>query len=246
MTQTPSEEATYNTLLNDAVENRLKSLRTQTPGIIQSFDASTGRAEIQPAIKSVLVTGGETRFVALPKVINCPIGNLKAGGFVVTLPVKAGDECMICFTERSLDAWIKFGDIRQPNDLRLHSISDAYFIPMSTSEPKATQNYDVDNMVLRNEANDLKITLDTMGNITIDATQKVTVNASDVEVNSTSDTVVNASGDADINASGDCNINGTTINNNGNAAGVVTTLSINPVTGTPFPNGSATLRNVDG
>ena len=180
---TNSRQANLNSLIENSVKSALRDLHTTTPGIIEKFDPATGRAEIQPAIQCVIRPGTEDQLVTLPKLINCPIGNLKAGGFVITMPVKPGDECLIHFTERSLDAWIKFGDIRGPNDIRMHHISDAYFIPCTTSEPNVTSNYDPDNMVLRNTDNTLKMVFDTSGNLNIEAIASVTMTAPTVAIN---------------------------------------------------------------
>lgn len=236
MTDVQSRKATFNSVIDDSVESRLRELHTCTPGIIDSFDPETKRAQIQPAIKRVLVNGD---LRDMPKLINCPLGLMRFGGFLISAPVKPGDECMLHFTERSLDAWLQFGDVRQPKDIRIHHESDAYFLPVHTSLKNTVTDYDPEGLVLRNDGNDQKITLSPDGNITIDS-------PGDVTVNSSGNTVVNADGDCELNAGGDCNINGSTINNNGTTAGVVTTLSINPLTGTPFPDGSSTLRNSDG
>ncbi len=176
---TDGRVSTLNTVIDDAITSRLKQVHTCTPGIIDEFDPATGLASIQPSIKRLLVNGKE---ITLPKLTNCPIGNLKAGNYTITLPVAQGDECMIHFTERSMDAWIKFGDVRLPNDKRMHSLSDAYFIPMSTSESKATSSYDTENLVIRSTSNAVKITLNANDNsITLDAPGGVTMNG-DVSV----------------------------------------------------------------
>lgn len=223
-----SRQASLNSLIDDSVETRLKDLHTCTPGIIQSFDTQTKRAKIQPAITRVLVNGN---LIAMPKLINCPLGIMRFNGFAITVPVKSGDECMIHFTERSLDAWIQFGDVRGPTDIRIHHESDAYFLPVHTSESNPLNSYDADNVVIRNDTNDQKITLFANGDITIDSPANATINTT---------------GETTINSAGNCNINAPQIINNGSAAGVVTTLSINPITGTPFPDGSTTLLNSDG
>lgn len=243
MTNKDTRQATLNSLIDESVETRLRELHTCAPGIIESFDPSTMRAQIQPALNRVLV-GGEIR--EMPKLINCPLGVMRFGGFAITGPVKPGDECMIHFTERSLDAWIQFGDVRRPKDIRIHHESDAYFLPVHTSENNAVADYDPNNMVLRNTANTQKVTLFANGDIVIDSPGETTINTGGTATVNADEAVINANGDATINAGGDCNINGSRIINNGAAAGVVTTLSINPVTGTPFPDGSATLLNSDG
>lgn len=227
-----SRQATLNSVIDDAVESRLRELHTCTPGIIQSFDPATGRAEIQPAIKRILVNGD---LVPLPKLINCPVGVLRVGGFAFTLPITLGDECMIHFTERSLDAWIQFGDIRRPKDIRLHHESDAYFLPVYTSEKDALVDYDSDNMVLRNADNGLNMVFDTDGNLTINAVTTVTMNVPDTQINSnvTVEGTLTVSGKCDLATGGDgVDMNG------GGVTQVLTTGSINPVTGTPYPTGN--------
>lgn len=187
-----SKEATLTTIVSDAITNRLKNLHTCLPGIIQSFNSETGLAQIQPAIKRLLVTGEE---IELPRLINCPIGIMRTANYSITFPVAKNDECMIHFTERSLDTWIKFGEVRKPNDLRMHAISDAYFIPAYTSQKQVVSEYDTNNLVMRSADNATKIVIDRTGIVTIDAVSAV-LNA-DVTIN----------GNVDIN--GDQTITGT-------------------------------------
>lgn len=58
--------------------------------------------------------------------------------------------------------------------------------------------------------------------------------------------VINTSQDVDINASANVTINGAQIHLNGAGGGVLTQESINPLTGTPYPDGSSTVKAGDG
>lgn len=82
----------------------------------------------------------------------------------------------------------------------------------------------------------------------------IIINCNDLTANVTNDATIttggkcklDAAGDVDIDAAGNITLDATLIQNNGTIAGVVTTLSINPLTGLPFPNGSPTVRAGDG
>lgn len=73
-----------------------------------------------------------------------------------------------------------------------------------------------------------------------------TENISNVKTINSTRLVVNTSADVDINASANVTINGSQIHLNGAGGGVLTTESINPITGLPFPNGSSTVKAADG
>ncbi len=85
------------------------------------------------------------------------------------------------------------------------------------------------------------------GNIEIDCgTGDLIINCNNATVNADNNATVSANGDVAITAGGNITLDGAQIQNNGSAAGVVTTLSINPTTGLPFPDGSDTVRAGDG
>jgi len=75
-------------------------------------------------------------------------------------------------------------------------------------------------------------------NSTENITQKKEINATRL--------VINTSADVDINAGGNVTVDAPQILLNGSGGGVLTQESINPVTGTPFPDGSTTVKAGDG
>jgi len=165
---------TLEALVQQGVRNALKDLHTAMPGIIDTFDPLTQTCTVQPAIKRIFV-GGEA--VALPILINVPVSFPSAGGFSITLPVKQGDECLIIFSERSIDNWLQFGELKIPNDRRFHDLSDGVVIMGLKSNPNVFTDYDPDNLVIRNIANDVKVTIGADNNIAIDTPGNIAMNA---------------------------------------------------------------------
>ena len=110
------------------IDNRLKELHTALPGIIQSFDPELQTVSVQPAIKrifkSISEDSQELIAMELPILINVPILYPRGGGFSLTFPISVGDECLLLFSERSIDRWHIFGGTNEPGAKRFHSLSD--------------------------------------------------------------------------------------------------------------------------
>lgn len=64
-----------------------------------------------------------------PILADVPVGFMRAGGFVFTVPISVGDEGMLAFQDRCIDGWFATGKMSAPVDFRLHDISDATFYP---------------------------------------------------------------------------------------------------------------------
>ncbi len=114
-----------------------RSLGGWLPGRVESYDAATGRANVQPLLLEPRETeagGRETR--RLPVINDVPVGMLGAGGMRVRFPVSKGDTVVLLFCARSSDKWKKLGGELDPDDdERHHSLSDAIAIPLDLSVP---------------------------------------------------------------------------------------------------------------
>lgn len=184
-------------LVDSAIENRLKSLRTATPGFITAFDKATQTASVQPAIKITLPDGTQKD---LPLCLDVPVKFPRGGDFVMTFPVKAGDECLIVFSDRCIDGWFSGGSTAAPADYRMHDLSDGFaFVGFSSSSGKVSDFAD-DGAVIRSLDNKTKVTLGNDGSIasvtkngshkmtadgaiTIDAPNGLTINAPNITLN---------------------------------------------------------------
>lgn len=128
------------------VETRLREVRTLIPGIIISFDGPTQTAQVQPAIKRVFVTKNPGQDavvtqVAIPPCVNVPVRFPRGGGFVLTFPVQAGDECILHFSDRAIDFWYQNGGIQLPSEYRMHHLSDAFATVDVASQPNVIPNF---------------------------------------------------------------------------------------------------------
>lgn len=143
-------------VIRQGITNYMKDVHTALPGKIISFDSITQTAEVQLLLRRIFKGN---KALDLPKLINVIVWLPRAGGFSITFPIKEEDECLVLFSERSLDNWFKQSNVQTPTDFRMHSLSDAICLVGMSSEPKVIQEYDVENFQIRNEEKDQTITL---------------------------------------------------------------------------------------
>lgn len=149
--------ATLASNIKQGIEAKLKDLHTSTPGIIQAVDYEKQLLTVQPAVRRVFITrDGNTEILApqdLPVLINVPMIFPRGGGFSLTFPVAAGDECLLVFCERSIDNWHNTGKIKQPIAKRFHSLSDAVALVGLSSIPNKIPNYNTTDVELKKDDN---------------------------------------------------------------------------------------------
>lgn len=139
-------------LLNDeqealrmAMDGRLSSVWTAMPGIVKKVDLTKRTCEVQPAIQGrVQSADGSYQFVNLPLLVDVPIVMPSAGGFTLSLPIKAEDEVLVVFSSRCIDSWWQSGGVGVPMEQRMHDLSDGFAIPgprsVATSTPLHATN----------------------------------------------------------------------------------------------------------
>lgn len=131
-----SETPTIAQAVRAAVTAGVAGIRKIMPGIVVSYNATTRRASIQPALMDgVINERGERVAEKLPVVNEVPIlfpGG--RGGMRVVWPLVKGDTVMLAFSDGSLDRWLHKGGVVDPEDDRKHSLSDAFAFPFSNEE----------------------------------------------------------------------------------------------------------------
>jgi hypothetical protein len=118
---------------------------TALPGVVQSFDPAKMTAKVQPAVMGRLtLPNGQVQDLVMPTLLDCPVQFPGGGGFSLTFPVKAGDECLVVFASRCIDNWWYYGSkdaqgniTSQPlAELRMHDLSDGFVILGFRSVPR--------------------------------------------------------------------------------------------------------------
>lgn len=127
-------------------------LWTALPGIIQSFNATAMTVEVQPAIQALVRgEGGDLSSVALPLLVDCPVQFPAGGGCTLTFPVAPGDECLVVFASRCIDAWWASGGVQGQAELRMHDLSDGFAILGFRSQPRAIAGVSTSAVQLRSD-----------------------------------------------------------------------------------------------
>lgn len=154
-----------------ALDGRQASMWTAMPAAIVSFDAVKMTAVLQVAIKMVYTAqNGKITLVAIPQLLDCPVQFPAGGGYAMTYPLHAGNEVLVVFASRCIDAWWQSGmgadGLGQPQaEFRMHDFSDGFCIPGVFSQPHVLPNMLTTGIEFRSTDRTRRITLHDDGSI---------------------------------------------------------------------------------
>ncbi|MCT9056513.1 Gp138 family membrane-puncturing spike protein [Cupriavidus gilardii] len=152
--------------LREAFDGLRAGIWTALPGIIQSFDAAAMTCEVQPSIKvPVRQIDGSIVSVTMPLLVDCPVQFPSGGNCTLTFPVKPGDECLVVFASRCIDAWWQSGGVQEQAELRMHDLSDGFALLGFRSKPRALSGVSTSTAQLRSDAGDTYVDLDPAGKV---------------------------------------------------------------------------------
>lgn len=158
------------TLLKTLMNNLSNNLRVAIPGIIEAFDPVTQTATVQPALREKIANRDlYQEWVNIPLLLDVPIVLPRAGGFVLTMPVQKGDECLVIFSDMCIDAFFSNGGVQNQLEKRRHDLSDGIAIMGMWSQPNKISNYSTTAAELRSLDGNTKISMNT-GTINMVAT----------------------------------------------------------------------------
>ena len=151
----PSERREQDLKLRQTANN----LRVAMPGIIQSFDPVEQTVTVQCAIREKFNMDGDLSWQEIPLLLDVPIIFPRAGNYILTMPIQAGDECLVVFGDSCMDAWWQSGGVQNQIDCRRHDLSDGYAIVGLYSQPRRINNYSTSTAQLRNLSGDAYVEL---------------------------------------------------------------------------------------
>ena len=171
--QPPSNPSLY-AILEAVKREILKDCNCAKVGVIQSFDATKQEVVVQVAFTQVtsIAPDGTQTLAAYPLLLNVPVIFPAGGGFTLTFPIAAGDECLVVFNDRQIDNWLVSGPGLPPTVGRVHDLSDGIAIVGLRSNPRTLANVSTTSAQLRSDDGLTYIDF-TAGKITLCADQVI-------------------------------------------------------------------------
>ena len=114
-------QMTLASLLELEKKGTKRQINCHQVGEIVSFNPDNQTAEVQ--IKMSFLLNGEIK--EYPLLLDCPCIILAGGDGALTLPIQAGDSCLVLFNDCDMDNWFASGQTMPPRTDRLHDFSDA-------------------------------------------------------------------------------------------------------------------------
>ena len=162
--------------LRMAMDGQTAQIWTAMPAIIQSFNATAQTVTAQPAIQGVTSDKSQNNsYVNLPLLVDVPIQFMTAGGYSITCPISVGDECLIVFASRCIDAWWQSGGVQRPMETRMHDLSDGFALIGVRSQARTVSNYNTSNLQIRSDDHNTIVEIDKTGKVNITAPTSMTV-----------------------------------------------------------------------
>jgi len=143
------KDTSFENFFKNSFIESMKGMHTMLPGFIDEFDPITNTQTLED---------GEV--LNFPPLINVPVQFLRFSDFCITIPPKKGDECAIFFSERSLDAFLEFGEKnREVNDIRFFDLSDAFCVSGLYSKKNKINAFNENALEIRTNDGQVKIAL---------------------------------------------------------------------------------------
>lgn len=185
-----------------ALDANQAALWTSLPGIVQEVDLVAQAVSVQPAIRPKIVNkSGEYEDGSFPLLINVPIVWPRTQNFALTLPVAIGDEVLVVFASRCIDAWWESGVESAQAEVRFHDLSDGFAVFAPTSQPKRFNNVSANSVQLRDKDGTTYLEVAPGGVARVIADSAVEIVAPSVTVNSNTATVTTSTAEIDASVS---------------------------------------------
>ena len=157
-------------ILRSAMESSQATSWSTMPAIVESVDFGKNTITAQVAIRpKVTDENGDVFDVEIPLLVDVPICFTRGGGFSVTVPIAVGDNVLITFADRCIDAWWQNGGIQNQEVMRVHDLSDGFAVLCPSSQDKLLGGISASSLQVRSDDGGTVIDLK-KGLVTITAT----------------------------------------------------------------------------
>lgn len=194
---------------------------TCLPGIVQLFDAAKMVCVVQPAIQGIKTDAqGVQTPVNMPLLLDCPVIFPSGGGCTLTFPIAVGDECVVHFSSRCIDAWWQLGGVRPQAEFRMHDLSDGFVMVGPRSQPRVLSSISTSAVQLRSDDGAAYVEINpTTHKIKAQTSGAIEANAASILATTASASIALSSTTITMVAPGGVNINGFVIDAAGNQSG---------------------------
>ena len=109
--------------IKDTAQKTVEGIHTAVPAVIVSYDASNGKAVVQPKVLFKKPDGSKIEY---PIITGVPVAFPQSHNATIAWPIKPDDSCMLIFAENPIDYWL-YGKETE-TDLKF-DLSNAVAIP---------------------------------------------------------------------------------------------------------------------
>jgi hypothetical protein len=182
----------------------LCELRVWSPGTVQSVDWESlpqPTVTVQLGVQENINVNLVPTPTALP-LITVPFCVIRSGGFLLTMPVKQGDECIVLFGDNDWHGWWQSGGVQNQPHRRRHDIRDGVAIFGLSSWARPISNYSQTTAQLRTEDGDAYVEVTGGHVVNIVAPSGCNINGVQIDSsgNVTTPGTVTASGEGTFNS----------------------------------------------
>ncbi|HDR9029886.1 TPA: hypothetical protein QDB14_004108 [Burkholderia vietnamiensis] len=180
--------------LKHAISARLTEVWTALPGTVESFDPATMTVSVQLGTKDAIRNEeGTISTSPFPLLTDCPVVWQGGGGVTATFPIAAGDECLVVFASRCIDAWWQSGGVQEQAESRMHSLADGFALVGVRSRPRALSGISATSAQLRSDDGATFVDLNPVaGTLKLVAPTLIDLTAPNVVVNASTSLTVNS------------------------------------------------------
>lgn len=209
--------------LKTIISQYCNDVRVAIPAIIESFDKERLTVKARISIREIIDIDGELTEMEIPVLADVPVMNLTGGDYSITMPIVAGDECLVIFADMCIDDWWQNGGVKSQIERRRHNLSDGFAIVGFRSQVNLIDTYSEDSVQIRNKTASTVIDLKD-GQVQIkDGETLITIKEGEITLQSSSK--IDIKTDAEVNVEAPTvNVEGTNITVDGTNVNVKGTI----------------------
>jgi len=176
-TESFADVRSLTTLLRRAVGRELLDVHTALPGIVDTYDATSRRARVVPAIRLLLDDGS---LLDRPPVTDVPVLFPSGGGLSLTFPLQRGDPVLMIFSQRGMDGFKSSYTVSPPSRGPIMDMSDAValvgFGSVLTTPASAT------GAAIQTDDGTTSVVVEPSGEVNVVAAGEVTIRATQINL----------------------------------------------------------------